>query len=106
MGFQITSLMTVYSTVYLGVDQRKHHSPMSLAFVRELSPVIGEFPAQRASKAKKFPFDDVIMYRLRLCSHTTPRADPGFEVRGGAQELEKKIEKKKKGWLIVNIFQA
>ena len=25
------------------------------------SPVIGEFPAQRASKIKTFPFDDVIM---------------------------------------------
>ena len=30
---QITSLMTVYSTVYSGTDQRKHQSPASLAFV-------------------------------------------------------------------------
>ena len=34
MASQITSLMIVYSTVYLGVDQRKHQSSASLAFVR------------------------------------------------------------------------
>ena len=31
---QITSLATVYSTVYLDADQRKHQSSVSLAFVR------------------------------------------------------------------------
>ena len=30
---QITSLTVVYSKVYLGADQRKHQSSMSLAFV-------------------------------------------------------------------------
>ena len=30
---QITSLTTVYSTVYSGADQRKHQSSASLAFV-------------------------------------------------------------------------
>ena len=34
MSSQITSLTIVYSAVYLGVDQRKHQSPASLAFVR------------------------------------------------------------------------
>ena len=48
MASQITSLTIVYSTVYLGADQRKHHSSASLAF----SPVAGEFPAQRASNAE------------------------------------------------------
>ena len=43
---QITSLTTVYSTVYSGADQRKHQS--SLAFVREIT----ESPAQRASSAE------------------------------------------------------
>ena len=33
MTFQITSLTVVYSTVYSGVDQRKHQSSASLAFV-------------------------------------------------------------------------
>ena len=31
------------------------------------SPVIGEFPAQRASNAEMFPFDDVIMWRNYWC---------------------------------------
>ena len=35
---QITSLTIVYSTVYLGADQRKHQSSASLAFVRGNSP--------------------------------------------------------------------
>ena len=33
MASQITSLTTVYSTVYSGADQRKHQSSASLAFV-------------------------------------------------------------------------
>ena len=60
---QITSLTIVYSTVYSGVDQRKHQSSASLAFVRGIhAPVTGEFPAaQMASNAEMFPLDDVIM---------------------------------------------
>ena len=34
MASQITSLAIVYSTVYLGADQRKHQSSATLAFVR------------------------------------------------------------------------
>ena len=34
MASQITSLTVVYSIVYLGVDQRKHQSSASLAFVQ------------------------------------------------------------------------
>ena len=34
MASQITSLTVVYSIVYLGVNQRKHQSSASLAFVR------------------------------------------------------------------------
>ena len=34
MASQITSLTIVYSTVYLSLDQRKHQSSASLAFVR------------------------------------------------------------------------
>ena len=34
MPSQITSFTIVYSTVYLGADQRKHQSPASLASVR------------------------------------------------------------------------
>ena len=62
MASQSTSLIIVYSTVYSGADQRKHQSSASLAFVwGSNSPVTSEFPAQMASNAEKFPFDDVIM---------------------------------------------
>ena len=57
MASQIPSVSMVYSFVCLGADQRKHQSSPSLAFVR---PVTGEFPAQRASNAEGFPFDDVM----------------------------------------------
>ena len=49
---QITSLASVYSTVYSDADQRKQQSSASLVFVRGIhpnSPVTGELPAQRAS---------------------------------------------------------
>ena len=60
MASQITSLMVVYSTVYSDADQRKiealPHCPLWGEFTGT-----GEFPAQRASYAEMFPFDDVIM---------------------------------------------
>ena len=49
---QITSVPIVSTTVCGGADQRKYQSSASLAFVREFTGG-GEFPAQRASKAKK-----------------------------------------------------
>ena len=58
---QITSLTIVYSTVYSGVDQRKHQSSASLAFVRGIQrgPVNSshKWPVTR----KMFSCDDVIM---------------------------------------------
>ena len=46
MASQITGASIAYSSVDLGVDQRKHQSSSSLAFVT------GEFPAQWASNAE------------------------------------------------------
>ena len=65
MVSQITSLMIVYSTIYLGSDQRKHQSSASLAFVRGIhrSPV--NSPHKGPVTRKILPFDDVIM--LSLC---------------------------------------
>ena len=61
MASQITSLTIVYSTVYSGVDQRKHQSSASLAFVRG----IHRWPVNSLHKGpitrKMFPFDDVTM---------------------------------------------
>ena len=52
MASRITSVSSACSTVCSGADQRKHQNAASLAFVRGNSPVTGEFPAQKASKAK------------------------------------------------------
>ena len=61
LASQITSLTVVYSIVYSGVNQRKHQSSASLAFVWAIhrGPVnfLHKWPVTR----KMFPFDDVIM---------------------------------------------
>ena len=61
MASQITSLMVVYSTVYSGADQRKHHSSTSLAFERGLHRGPVNSPHRGSVTRKMFPFDDVIM---------------------------------------------
>ena len=64
MTSQITSLTIVYSTSYSGVDQRKHQSSASLAFVRGIHRGPVNSPHKRLVTRKMFPFDDVIMYVL------------------------------------------
>ena len=62
MASLITSLTIVYSTVYSSIDQRKHQSSASLAFVWG----IHRWPVNSSHKEpvtrKMFQFDDVIMY--------------------------------------------
>ena len=62
MTSQITSLTIVYSTVYLGADQRKLQRSVSLAFVLG----IRWWPVNSLHKGpvtwKMFPFDCVIMW--------------------------------------------
>ena len=58
---QITSLMSVYSTVYSGTNQRKHQSSASLAFVRGIHPWPVNSPHKYTGTPKMLPFDDVIM---------------------------------------------
>ena len=64
MESQITRLTIVYSTVYSCVDQRKHQSSASLAFVRGIYRWIVNSPHKGPVTRKVFPFDDVIMLRL------------------------------------------
>ena len=52
MASQITGVSKVYSTVCSGVDQRIYQNAVSLAFARGIHRW-PEFPAQRASNAKK-----------------------------------------------------
>ena len=61
-GVSITSLTIVYSTVYSGVDQRKHQNSESLAFVREINRWPVNSPHKGPVTRKMFPFEDVIMW--------------------------------------------
>ena len=61
MASQITSLASVYSTVYSGADQRKHQSSASLAFVRGIHRWPMNSPQKGPVTWKMFPFDNVIM---------------------------------------------
>ena len=58
---QITSPTIVYSIVYSDADQRKHQSPASLAFVREIHRWPVNSPHKGPVTRNIFPFDDVIM---------------------------------------------
>ena len=57
MASRIAGVSTVYSTVCSGADQRKQQNSASLAS-----------SSQRASNAKMFPYDDVIMHHRRAIS--------------------------------------
>ena len=61
MASQITSLTTVYLTVYLGADQRKHQSSAPLAFVWGIHQWPVNSPNKWPVTRKMFPFGDVIM---------------------------------------------
>ena len=58
---QTTSLTVVYSIVNSGVDQRKHQSSASLAFVWGIHRRPVNSPHKWPVTRKMFPFDDVIM---------------------------------------------
>ena len=61
MASHITSLTIVYSTVYSGVDQRKHQSSASLAICAGIHRGPVNSPHKWPVMWKMFPFDDVIM---------------------------------------------
>ena len=62
LASQITSLTVVYSIVYSGVNQTKHQSCASLAFVREIHRGPVNIPHKWPVTRKMFAFDDVIMW--------------------------------------------
>ena len=61
MASQTTSVPIVYSTVCSGVDQRKHQSSASLAFVRGIHRWSVNYPHKGPVSRKMLPFDDVIL---------------------------------------------
>ena len=58
---QMTGVTIVYRTVCSGVNQRKHQSSASLAFVRGILRWPVNSPNKRPVTRKILPFDDVIM---------------------------------------------
>ena len=71
MASQITSLITVFSTVNSGTDQRRHQSSASLVFVRGIHRWPVNSPHKWPLTWKMYPFHDVIMYSHR--SYISPR---------------------------------
>ena len=69
MASQVTSLTIVYSIVYSGVDQRKHQSSASLAFVRGIHRWPVNPPHKGPVTRNMLPFDDVIMVRFQSNLH-------------------------------------
>ena len=72
MASQITSLTIVCSTVYSCANQRKHQSSASLAFVRGIHRWPVNSPHKGPATRKIFPFDDVIMPRIRTWTSQEP----------------------------------
>ena len=61
MASQLTSITIIYSTVYSGVDQRKHQSSASLAFMRGIHLWPVNSLHKRPVTRKMFSFDDAII---------------------------------------------
>ena len=61
MAYLITSLTSVYSTVYSCAEQRKHQSSASLAFVWGIHRWPVNSPHKGPVTRKMFTFDDVMM---------------------------------------------
>ena len=68
MASQITSLTSVYSTVFSGADQTKHQRSVPLAFVGVIHRGPVNSPHKWPVTRKMFLFDDVIMVLSGSCS--------------------------------------
>ena len=66
MAPQIAGVSIVCPTVGSGVYIKKTPKFRITGLCAVNSPVTGEFPAQKASNAEMFPFDDVIMLNLYM----------------------------------------
>ena len=66
MASQITSFGIVYSSVYLGENQRRYQSSASLAFVRGIHRWPVNSPHKGPVTRKVFLFDDLIMITMVL----------------------------------------
>ena len=71
MSSQITGVLSVSSTICLSVDQWKHQSYMSLAFVRGIHQWLVDSPHKGPVRWKIFPLDDIIMKIFRPWNSTS-----------------------------------
>ena len=76
---EITSLTVVYSTVYSGVDQRKHQSSASLAFVWGIHRGPVNSPHKWPVTRKMLPFDDYLVVDLGRATYTGLKETIGVE---------------------------
>ena len=67
MASEITGISIVCSTICSGVDQRKHQSSTSLAFVRGIHWWLVDSPPKWTVMRKMFSFDDIVMNLLTMC---------------------------------------
>ena len=67
MASQVTNLTIVYSSVYSGIDQRKHQSSASLAFMRGIHRWPVNSPHKGPVTREMFGFNDVIMISGVCC---------------------------------------
>ena len=77
MASQINGVLIVYSAICSGADQTRHHSCMSLAFVRGICWWPVNFPHKGPVTRKMFPYGDVIM-----CNHVGSLSDFQIYSRG------------------------
>ena len=87
----ITGVSIVYPTICSGIDQRKHQSSASLAFVRGIHQWLVNCPQEGPVTWKMFPFDDIIM-SLESSSFmhwdkTVPQAGYVFQILEGQLTL-------------------
>ena len=86
MASQITSLTTVYSAVYSGVDKIKHQNSASLAFAWGIHRGPVKSPHKWPLTRKMFPFDDVIMKLiLEIGDWVSPVKLPSHECQSPLQ---------------------
>ena len=74
MASQINNLTIVYSTIYSGVDQRKHLGSASLTIVRGIYRGPVNFPHKGPVTRKMLSFDDVIMIYGNITQNVCPVA--------------------------------
>ena len=76
---EITAVPIVFSAVCSDVDQRKHQSSTSLAFMRGIHWRLVNSPDKGTDTQEMFPFDEVIMFSV--LTRSQPRTEAANVIR-------------------------